>query len=107
MTEKKTFKHPRIVYTWSNDEIVGWGISQFPAESFSSDEWDMEVTFTKKRGPVESGQWRELGGIGREGRVVHLGVYGSVAGGTVDPEDLWQGRKNGWAEPISRLRSGA
>jgi hypothetical protein len=55
VTEKKTFKHPRIVYTWINDEIVGWGLHQFPAESFSSDEWDMEVTFTRKQRPLKLG----------------------------------------------------
>ena len=71
---------------------------------FPEDNWDVEVTFTKKRGPVESGQWREMGVIGEEVAVYVLAIYGSVAWVTDDPEDLEQGRTNAWTEPIASLR---
>lgn len=55
MTEKKTFKNPKITsyldFIW-----VGWGepyaLDQGTTQ-FQKDEWDWEVTFTKKVEPIQ------------------------------------------------------
>lgn len=57
MTEKKTFKNPKITsyldFIW-----VGWGgpyaLDQGTTQ-FQKDEWDWEVTFTKKVKPPKVG----------------------------------------------------
>jgi len=107
MTEKKTFKNPQRIVLDQGYEFPHWnlfGSVPEPEEAFGLNEWDVEVTFTKKRGPVESGQWREMGVIGEEVAVYVLAIYGSVAWVTDDPEDLEQGRTNAWTEPIASLR---
>lgn len=57
MSEKKTFKNPKITsyldFIW-----VGWGepyaLDQGTTQ-FQKDEWDWEVTFTKKEKPLAVG----------------------------------------------------
>lgn len=47
MSEKKTFKNQRVA--WQYEPLMrkyGWCVEGLPC--FFADEWDMEVTFTKK-----------------------------------------------------------
>jgi len=60
MTEKKTFKNPLMVMHYEHGELVKRSISHSeglgnPYGSFPVDEWDMEVTFTKKVKPLAVG----------------------------------------------------
>jgi len=52
MTEKKTFKNPYGAYDTASVIHNGWDLQETadlePAHFFNSDEWDMEVTFTRK-----------------------------------------------------------
>ncbi len=54
MSEKKTFKNQRV--QWSYEPLMrkyGWTVEGIPI--FFADEWDMEVTFTKKEKPLAVG----------------------------------------------------
>lgn len=57
MSEKKTFKNPRLT-SYVDKVWVGWGepyaLDQGTVE-FPKDEWDWEVTFTKKVKPFAIG----------------------------------------------------
>lgn len=57
MTEKKTFKNPRVT-SYIDKVWIGWGepyaLDQGTVE-FPKDKWNWEVTFTKKPKPVEVG----------------------------------------------------
>src|SRR2546430_14351648 len=97
MTEKKTFKigpegysldHPNTAWF-----VVGYDtIFEEGSHWFPEDNWDVEVTFTKKRGPVESGQWREEGVVGRERGGGGFGFLRCFWGGHGDPAKPGQGR---------------
>lgn len=55
MTEKKTFKNPSLDYvvieeSWGANPKWGWEVNEL---DFPEDEWDMEVTFTRKVKPVQ------------------------------------------------------
>src|SRR2546430_15045595 len=108
MTEKKTFKigpegysldHPNTAWF-----VVGYDtIFEEGSHWFPEDNWDVEVTFTKKRGPVESGQWRELGGGGEESVAVLLSIFGPVAGVAGGPGGIEQGGRNAGSRAPARL----
>lgn len=49
MTETKTFKEP-VDFAWCFQPRAYW---QTVGQRFYSDEWDMEVTFTRKVKPVQ------------------------------------------------------
>lgn len=56
MSEKKTFKNPKLVTGWEDGVIAWHSISEYPSPGkFLVDEWDMEVTFTKKVKPEVGG----------------------------------------------------
>lgn len=66
--EKKTFKN----IGWVSGDLTsgeGWMISDQHRTQFPRDEWDMEVTFTKKVKPVEVGD-----------QVLYYGTYYEVVG---------------------------
>lgn len=104
MTEKKTFKN--VLVEPSNSRPGGWFVEAPEGEErhYSPQEWDMEVTFTRKPGPVEVGQWRVMGKTGEESCVYILAIYGLVAWVTDDPEWLSDGRLNAWTEPLVNIR---
>lgn len=54
MTEKKTFKNQRVA--WQYEPMMrkyGWCVEDEPC--FFAEDWDMEVTFTKKVNPEVGG----------------------------------------------------
>jgi hypothetical protein len=112
MTEKKTFRvngplgyglnYENDFHEWrlyGVETVFEDGVNAFP-----TDEWDMEVTFTKKPGPVEVGQWREMGKPGEESCVYIVAIHGLAAWVTDDPEWLYDGKLNAWTEPLANIR---
>lgn len=87
------------VETWSDEHLSDPGNEWFP-----NDEWDMEVTFTKKAKPVEAGQWCEHGPEGQEELVFVLAVHGKMAWVTDDPDDVAVGHGGAWTETLDKLR---
>ena len=61
MPEKKTFKNPGIS-SYNTYHAVGVNDASYPVEVFSKDNWDMEVTFTKKEKPFVPGYYRPFVG---------------------------------------------
>lgn len=70
MTEKKTFKNPKLVTGWEEGAIAWHSVFEYPSPGrFLVDEWDMEVTFTKKVKAIQiNSVVEDL--IGNTGRVV-------------------------------------
>jgi hypothetical protein len=94
MTEKKTFKGSVDIDCrtdgWS---VESWNDSistQTGYDFFSTDEWDMEVTFTKKVKPVEAGQRRTYrAGSPSEELVTIIAVSGDHVWAATDPDSLY------------------
>lgn len=95
MTEKKTFKNPKLVTGWEDGVIAWHSISEYPSPGkFLVDEWDMEVTFTKKAPKPE------VGGTCRtkySDQLAIMGVNGSWIWVAEDPEDP------GWVVDVDDL----
>lgn len=68
-------------------------------ETFVRDEWDMEITFTRRAKPIEAGKWYE-----RDGETVFvLAIYGPWAWLTDDPEEMSGGKFSSWSGKLDEL----
>ena len=114
MAEIKTFKNPLgltshfAIENWDNSpdgkkyyEIY---TEELGYQTFPLDEWDIEVTFTRKPKPVEPGQWRtNFPGTSCEESVYVLAVHGQMAWVSDDPDGLAGGDLTAWSVKLSDL----
>lgn len=95
MTEKKTFKNPAFVSGHScGSPRERWEVHYMDVEGesglFKRDEYDMEVTFTKKVAPIEVGQSRTYKeGTDSAEPVYVVAICKDAVWVTPDPEDLY------------------
>lgn len=109
MPETKTFYHPLGLssyftgykHDWAEEQseqyeifTVDGGYQQFPL-----DEWDIQVTFTRKVKPIEVNTWVTLHTSGADETVYIKAVVGSYAW-VIDDDDPYA---TGWIEKLDRL----
>lgn len=100
MTEKKTFKNEPPGFV-NDQRIRGWNMST--GEVFMTDEWDMEVTFTKKAVKPEVGGTCKLA----KSNIFDSVVFQIIA---VNDDLVWirqlgvpAEEDTGWVEPVYNL----
>ena len=102
MTETKTFKIQPDEVDWphrpSGRSIYIGTAHPDGGSRYSFDEWDMTITFTKKVRPIQVGDIVTADACGTWSKCVVLGLNGSWAWITDDPED------EGWVTDMGNLK---